>query len=166
MRPFRERVTIALWALWGISCAFFVLNMAWGYSNAKDETFSSYKPDQLQEGINRAMEKGDMQTARVLNAVLQRQQKGVEVQQSVIDAYKSRQMSAKEVSTFEEDMRAGRIYPPPGTKVTVSPEYPSIERLLESFGMAVAFPGLCVVLIQYLLLGLVNPIVLFRKRTK
>jgi hypothetical protein len=129
-----QRIFRVLWLFWLIWCVIIGVSIARPY-------FDLYYVEFPRQGLDTTA--------------------SVTVPASVVTAYKSGLMSAKDKRDFERDLRSGLIIPPNGVNVIIPSVELSIENDLITLLASVGIPCFGLIVLQYLFFGIISPRRLF-----
>jgi hypothetical protein len=139
-RPFRERVFIVLWCLCGLWAFGVIFQLS-----ADLKSFEAHA---------RAKVSGSQCSARG----------GILAPETLLEPYRSGQMTTEERLAFDQHVKAGRLCVPPGFYWGQVLFQHRREQVNEQIAIIIGVPLGFLMLVQYLTLGIIDPVSLFRRK--
>ena len=139
-RPFRERAFIVLWCFWGLWALGVIFQL-----EADAKNFKAHA---------RAQASGSLCSARG----------GILAPEALLEPYRSGQMTTEERLAFDRHVKAGRLCVPPGFYWGQTLFDHRRDQANEQSAIIIGVPLGFLMLIQYLALGIIDPVSLFRRK--
>lgn len=139
-RPFRERAFVVLWCLWGLWALGVIFQLS-----ADVKKFTAHA---------RAQASGSLCSARG----------GIMAPEALLEPYRSGQMTKEERLAFDRHVKAGRLCVPTGFYWGQTLFDHHREQVNEQGAIIIGVPLVFLMLAQYLTLGIIDPVSLFRRK--